>query len=386
MKISAYLRAHRYSLVTSLFLWALVDALALASGTLAQGLPDFGYLNLLLAVCFLLGNGVGWFRERQRFAPLREVLAKGQPLEGALPAGEGVYESLVRETAAREHDTWEPRLRTLRGQMTELQDYIVQWTHEIKIPLSVMELVLEETAGQTGAFPESGHSDADLSSEHPDEGPSPEHPDAALADGHPDAVPEAGQAEAGARRLRLALARVKFLVNQVLYAGRAASSQEDLAMSEISLQKALRAAIRTNMPFFMARDIAVEVAGMDLTVTSDEKWVVYILEQILHNAAKYTPRGGMVAVQGVPTEKGVAVMIRDTGMGIPAADLPRVFDRGFTGENGRKTEKSTGMGLYYAKRAADLLGIGLQAASEPGEGAVFQLHFFRIGDWFTPAM
>ena len=120
MSLSAYARAHRYSLVTALFMWMLVDAMVLASSALERGLPDFGYLNLLLAICFLIGNGVGWFRERQRFAPLREVLAKNQPLEGALPVGEGVYESLVRDTAAREHDTWEPRLRTLRGQMTEL--------------------------------------------------------------------------------------------------------------------------------------------------------------------------------------------------------------------------------------------------------------------------
>ena len=148
MKLSAYVSAHRYSLVTALFTWALVDALALASGTLERALPDFGYLNLLLAVCFLLGNGVGWFRERERFSSLREALDKGHPLEGALPSGEGVFESLIRDSVARERDTWEPRMRMLRGQMTELQDYIVQWTHEIKIPLSVMELVLEDMGAE----------------------------------------------------------------------------------------------------------------------------------------------------------------------------------------------------------------------------------------------
>ena len=96
---------------------------------------------------------------------------------------------------------------------------------------------------------------------------------------------------------------------------------------------------RTNMPFFMARDIAIEVVGMDLTAMSDEKWVVYILEQILHNASKYTPGGGVVRVTGSRTDKGVTVEIQDTGMGIAASDLPRIFDKGFTGENGRRTEK-----------------------------------------------
>ncbi len=347
MSVSSYLRAHRYSLVTSLVLWLLIDAMVLASGTLQRGLPDFGYLNLLLVVMFLVGNGFGWLRERGRFAPLRDAIDKAQPLEGVLPAGPGYHESLLREAVALERSVWVSREADVRDNAAELQDYIVQWTHEIKIPLSVMELVVEETQNEAS--------------------------DPARTDGA-DRV----------SRLRLPLERVKFLVNQVLYAGRAAHSHDDLATREFSLQKPLRAAIRTNAPFFMAKDVAIEVASLDYTVMSDEKWVQYLFEQILHNAAKYARQGGMVHIRGIEDEKGMTVEIRDNGIGIPAGDLPRIFDKGFTGENGRKTEKSTGMGLYYTKRIADLLGIDLQAQSIEDEGTTFQLVFFRIGDWYAP--
>lgn len=347
MNVVSYMKAHRYSLVTSLLLWALVDALILASASLQRGLSDFGYLNLLLAVTFLVGNGVGWLKERGRFAPLRISIDKEQPLEGVLPAGSGYHESLLREAVELERKTWVTRLANVRNNAEELQDYIVQWTHEIKIPLSVMELIVEETQG------------ASSQSAAADEG---EH----------------------ANRMRLPLERVKFLVNQVLYAGRAAHSQDDLATCDFSLQKTLRAAIRTNAPFFLAKDIAIEATPLDFSVTSDEKWIQYLFEQILHNAAKYTRPGGTVHIRASEREKGILVEIQDTGIGIPAGDLPRIFEKGFTGENGRKTEKSTGMGLYYAKRMADRLGIGLQAQSVPGEGTTFQLMFYRLGDWYSP--
>ncbi len=336
MKLTAYLAAHRYALVTQLAPIAVIDAVFLASGAADQWMPDFRYMNLLFLFFLLVGNGWGWIRERSRFGPLRRALDDRLPMDGLLPVGNGYHEALLRDTLDAAHEEWAAQLEAGRRNAEEMQDYILRWTHEIKMPLAISELVLD------------------------------------------DLQPEVS------RRLRVPLERTKFLVNQVLYVGRATHSQDDLIMRDVSLEKALRTALRANTAFFLDKDISVEMDPIPLTVLSDEKWTVYLFEQILHNASKYVPRGGSVTVCAQVHEKGVTVHVRDTGIGIPAGDIGRVFDKGFTGENGRTTERSTGMGLYYAKRMADRLGIGLEVSSERGKWTEFRVIFYRIGDWYDP--
>lgn len=145
MRITSYLRAHRYSLVTTLALWVIVDVLILASDALAQAFPDFGYLNLLMALLFVAGNLFGWVRERGQFSPLRDAIDKGLALDGIMPDGNTYHQRLVREAIQQERKTWRLKVSEERTLSRELQDCIVQWTHEIKVPLSVMELVVEQT-------------------------------------------------------------------------------------------------------------------------------------------------------------------------------------------------------------------------------------------------
>ena len=336
MKLTDYLAAHRYAIVTQLAPIAVVDAVFLASNGMERWLPDFRYMNLLFLFFLIVGNGWGWLRERNRFGALRRALDARLPVAGLLPSGDGYHETLIRDALDFAHEEWAAQLETGRRNAEEMQDYILRWTHEIKIPLAISELVLDDL--------------------------------------QPDV----------SRRLRVPLERTKFLVNQVLYVGRATHSQDDLVMRDVPLEKALRTAMRTNAVFFLEKDISVEMDPMPHTVLSDEKWTVYLFEQILHNASKYVPRGGSVTVRAHAHEKGVSVHIRDTGVGIPMGDIGRVFDKGFTGENGRTTERSTGMGLYYAKRMADRLGIGLEVSWERGEWTECRGIFFGSGAWYGP--
>ena len=139
----------------------------------------------------------------------------------------------------------------------------------------------------------------------------------------------------------------------------------DLHLSQVSLDQVIRQVVRKYAKLFILKKIRLDFRETGLTVLSDEKWLAFLLEQLLSNALKYTPEGGQVAIFGEP---GEILVIADTGIGIAPEDLPRVFERGFTGQNGRLDKKATGIGLYLCRRVTELLGHTLSITSAPGKG------------------
>ncbi len=335
MKLTEYAKSHAVGLFCQIALIGMTDAMFFASGSMAEWLPDFGYLNLLYLVVLILGNGCGWLRERQKYAPLQKALRDGTPVTGLIPDENRFYPGLMRNLQEADDARWSGQYWALRRNADEMKDYINLWTHEIKLPLSVMELMLDN-------------------------------------------------ADRPIDRLRPELERMKFLVNQVLFVGRVTHYAEDLVIQPFSLEMAVRAGIRSNAAFLIGKNIGIETENLDFQIVGDMKWTIYILEQILNNASKYVSSGGLITLRAVREDRGILLLIRDNGIGIPPGDIGRIFDKGFTGENGRRYGRSTGMGLHYAKRMADRLEIGLEADSRQGEFTEFRMVFFRLGDWYEP--
>jgi signal transduction histidine kinase len=108
-------------------------------------------------------------------------------------------------------------------------------------------------------------------------------------------------------------------------------------------------------------------------VVTDEKWLLFILEQLISNAIKYSPNGTVT----IAVSENQILSVADTGIGIAPEDLPRIFEKGFTGYNGRADKKATGLGLYLSRQAAEKLGTRIWAESKPGEGSTFYLDLYR---------
>ena len=338
MKLMEYIGTTLPQILCQLVLILIVNAVLLASGSLEKSLKDIIYLDILLAVLLLVFFTYGFFRMKHRYGRLRKALEEGGSIDYLLPEDDSFHSRLLRK-AIRLKDTENMELlSSYKNNMDELNNYITKWVHEIKIPISVTELMLE-------------NSDA-LGIET-------------------------------SRKFKTEMERIKFLVNQVLYAGRAAHYQEDLTANEFSLQKAVKEALKLNAYFLMSKNIEVSPGKLDYNVISDEKWVEYILEQILNNASKYVRPNGKVEIYVTEDDRAINLHIRDNGIGIPPADISRIFDKGFTGENGRRTSKSTGMGMYYSKRIADRLGIEIKVYSNVGEFAEFVLVFPRLSDYLN---
>jgi signal transduction histidine kinase len=175
------------------------------------------------------------------------------------------------------------------------------------------------------------------------------------------------------RALLSELFRIEQYVEMVLSYIRLGSGQNDFVIGEYELDEIIRQAVHKFAPQFVHDRIRLVYEPISVRVITDEKWLLFIIEQLISNAIKYSPNGTVTIM--VSSEKVLSVA--DTGIGIAPEDLPRIFEKGFTGYNGRADKKATGLGLYLCRQAADKLGIALWAQSKPGEGSTFYLDLHR---------
>ena len=148
----------------------------------------------------------------------------------------------------------------------------------------------------------------------------------------------------------------------------------DFLLRRCDLDTILRPAVRKFAPQFIRRHLTLRYEPVGKTVLTDEKWLGFVIEQVLSNAVKYTPEGGTVTVSCTDAP---ALLISDTGIGVEPEDLPRVFEQGFTGYNGRADKKATGLGLYLCRRVCRKLGHTIAMDSRVGEGTTVTIGLAR---------
>lgn len=177
------------------------------------------------------------------------------------------------------------------------------------------------------------------------------------------------------------LQRVEGYIEQALYFARSESLDRDYLVRSYALADLVTSAIKANSRPMIVAHVRPVLQDLSLTVFTDEKWMTFVLGQIIQNSVKYAcasaPRiefSGKLVNEGLSSE-AVELTVADNGRGVGEADLPRVFDRGFTGENGRVGKRATGMGLYLVKSLCDKMGLSVRAASAPGEGFAVTISF-----------
>ena len=219
-----------------------------------------------------------------------------------------LIQRLVRENRQRQ--------AAADSMLEDLTSYYTLWVHQIKTPIAAMDLLLQ--AG-------------------------------------PDRATE----------MEIELQKIAQDVDMVLQYLRLDSTDKDLVLQRCQLDAVVRQTVRKYAKLFILKKIQLVFQETKWEVLSDEKWLCFLLEQLLSNALKYTPEGGKISIF---LEGETNLVIADTGIGIAPEDLPRVFEKGFTGNNGRMDKKATGIGLYLCRRVTNLLGHTISIASEPGVG------------------
>ena len=197
---------------------------------------------------------------------------------------------------------------------SDMIDYYTMWVHQIKTPISALKLLIQTSESEISS---------DLSSE---------------------------------------LFKIEQYVEMVLSYIRLGSNKNDFVLKEYDLDNIIRQAVRKYAPLFIRKKISLDFQPTNYKVLTDEKWLVFVIEQLLSNAIKYTNKG-KISIYSLENKK---LVIEDTGIGISKEDIPRIFDKGFTGYNGRTDKKATGLGLYLCKNILDKLSHKISIESEVG--------------------
>jgi signal transduction histidine kinase len=187
------------------------------------------------------------------------------------------------------------------------------------------------------------------------------------------------------RKLIAKLSQVENYVDMALYYARSDSVYQDYLIAPLPLQETVTEILQQNKQYFIDHQVAADIHFPSepdpLIVPCDRKWLAFILNQIFLNAVKYRKGSGVtINISAGVLPQGIDLRIEDKGIGIPAHELPRIFDKGFTGNNGRTNQslgaaKSTGIGLYLCQKLCAKMGITITAASKVGEYTRITLHF-----------
>ena len=172
------------------------------------------------------------------------------------------------------------------------------------------------------------------------------------------------------RLLSMQILRIEQYVDMMMYYVKMGHMNQDLKIGHYKIGDIVNGVVKKQSLFFIHKKISLNLEELDEEIVTDEKWTSFIIEQILSNALKYTKEGSIRIYM-----KGYTLYIEDTGIGIKKEDLPRVFEKGFTGTNGRIDKKASGLGLYLVKNICDTLGYPIHIESEVNKGTTVSICF-----------
>lgn len=304
---------------------------------------DLVYAAVLDAILLLITVLVGFFRYSSKVKALSNALKRPVEEQAQLPEAtddvEILYHRLLEnQSIARSESESSAAIR-----QSQMRDYYSMWVHQIKTPISAMKLLLEVEREELGQLICDDEQSQYLLSDNMDS-------------------------------FEDELFRIEEYVSMALQYQRVSSTENDFVLEKVSVDGVIRDTIKKYAKIMIRRHIGINYSGIKKQVYTDEKWLAFILEQILSNAIKYTPKG-FVTIETAEEKDRFFITIKDTGIGIKAEDLPRVFEKGYTGYNGHADKKATGIGLYLCRQMADKLGHTIRMESELGKGTKVWIGF-----------
>ena len=287
-------------------------------------------LLIVFLLVFLTVNIFDFFQQRARLLELKSILDgldRKYLFTECVPPPKGLFERRLFDLARLAGRNMTGAVSDAQASQREYREYVERWVHEIKAPLTAARLICRELDGDTR------------------------------------------------RKLTAELSQIEAHVERALFYARAENPEQDCLFRQIELEKIAAQAIENHRSLLIQNDIRVEMENMNFAVYTDEKWAVFILGQLLQNAARYRGPKPVITLSAKPLGRQAQLIVHDNGIGIPAHELPRVFERGFTGSNGRIRGGSTGIGLYLCRKLAVFLELELRIDSQEGAGTTVTLTF-----------
>lgn len=269
----------------------------------------------------------------ERWKELKRCIATSDTYPGMFYTVPGDLEALYRSMIAKMRQEKEELIFEDQKRYREMMDYYGMWAHQIKTPIAAMRILV-----QSGMDREENEENQKLF-----------------------------------RQLQMELFKTEQYVEMVLSYLKIGDIAKDMVLERCDLGKVVRQAVKKYSRLFILQKLSLEMGEIAEIVLTDEKWLSFVVEQILSNALKYTKSGSV----SIYLEQEGVLVIKDTGIGISAEDLPRIMEKGYTGYNGRIDKRSTGIGLYLCKKVMDKLHHQLRIDSEDGKGTKVVLDLRR---------
>ena len=284
-------------------------------------------IGMVIAVLIMTKYLMDWYRKKkyfeiitERVKDLKEPWLIAELLPVSYTIEDEIYQELLRKVGSSAIE----EIHKIEDEQKEYEDYIEQWIHEVKTPITSIHLMLENRISENPGLK---------------------------------------------RDLNVELSRLENDVELALYYARSEQIYRDYLIQKLNVRKVLLKVVNKNRTVIMNSSVAIDLdCDEALYAYGDEKWLVFMLTQVLLNAIKYKAEAdAKVVMRAKRDNKRIVLNIIDNGKGIKKGELPRIFDKGFTGSNGRDNEKSTGMGLYLVHKLCEKLEIDIKADSVYGE-------------------
>lgn len=284
-------------------------------------------IGVVIAILIMTKYLMDWYRKKkyfeiitERVKDLKEPWLIAELLPVSYTIEDEIYQELLRKVGSSAIE----EIHKIEDEQKEYEDYIEQWIHEVKTPITSIHLMLENRISENPGLK---------------------------------------------RDLNVELSRLENDVELALYYARSEQIYRDYLIQKLNVRKVLLKVVNKNRTVIMNSSVAIDLdCDEALYAYGDEKWLVFMLTQVLLNAIKYKAEAdAKVVMRAKRDNKRIVLNIIDNGKGIKKEELPRIFDKGFTGSNGRDNEKSTGMGLYLVHKLCEKLEIDIKADSVYGE-------------------
>lgn len=290
------------------------------------------YVAVAIIAAFLIGFLVEYYSKKNYYDTVKSRIRELQEeylIMEVLPKADFTEANILEDAIRDIGKSMLENVNKYKYLQEDYKDFIELWIHEIKIPIATGKMIVENNKNEITAS------------------------------------------------INEELDKIDNYTEQALFYARSNTVEKDYIVRKIQLKEIVNASILKNKAQLIQNKISIDTKNLDETVCTDSKWCIFIINQIIQNSIKYSKNADrQIEIYGERKKENIILYIKDNGIGIKESEITRVFEKGFTGENGRITgKKSTGIGLYLCKKLCDKLCIGLELNSKKDEGTEVKLIF-----------
>ncbi|QTD40495.1 HAMP domain-containing sensor histidine kinase [Sporosarcina sp. Te-1] len=331
-----YIRFQKRLIALYLIIMSFITITLYVEPTMSIHFNNLIYIHIVTS-CFLIAYlAFDYYIILKQYKSLTSRWSKGLFIREGVEDAKTYEQQLYLDFFQSIYDEHQQQLTTTRQDKKESLEFMTMWVHEIKTPIAISKLLLEQAEG-----------DLDFLS------------------------------------LKEEINRIERSVEQALYFTRTDNFAQDYLITKTELDKLVRSLIKHHAKEFIQLKIKMVLQVKQAVVNTDPKWLSFALSEFISNALKYAGNEGTIEIRSENDGEETRLIIQDDGIGIPQHDISRIFQLGFTGTNGRISRKSTGMGLYIAKKIINKLGHGISVSSKEGEYTRITIHFPKGDDYYS---